>query len=384
MMVEMAAPAAQSYRLAFCIESMSPSGGSELNAVRTAELLAARGHHLTVMTMTPRVDGMYPRYAAAGISVHNFSARSLISRDAWHRVREATAFMQAQQVDVVHSHDPYSNFLMTLAARRAGVPAIASKRWSQYGFPQHRLTDIVAFRAAERVLANSDTVADSARRQAWLSPARVAVVSNFADDRVFKTPLDRAATRARFGYGESDCVVVIVARLRSEKNHRGAIDACQRAATVNPALRLLLVGDGPEQQSLESLVRDRGLTDRIQFVGHLDEAWRAFGAADLAMLPSLHEGFPNAVVEAMAVGIPVLASDVGGIPDAVVDKDTGLLVPPLDVNAWVRALEFASANPEWRRRAGRAGRLRAEAHFSASAAVAKLEALYAELVRART
>ena len=371
------------YRVATCINSMAISGGSELNAVRTAEQLKARGHDVEVMTLTDVHDGMYERYADAGIAVHGFGVDSLVGRQALRQVRALSRAFRQGRFDIVHTNDSYTNFLMVAAARLAGIPALASKRWIQPMFSQHRYTDAIAFRLAHGVLANSVAVGRTAQRIEGVAAERVHVVPNFVDDQLFAVRAERPQWRAQYGFAEEHVVFCIVAQLRAEKNHVLLLRAFAGALQANPQVRLLVVGDGPERAHVADVIEDLGVSSQVTMTGHLDRAWRTFAAADVAVLPSQHEGFPNSVVEAMAVGIPVIGTNVGGIPDAITDQQSGLLVEPNSLPALKRALLRMAGDAAFRHVSGLRAQRFAEAHHTADAVLDSLERVYATVTGAR-
>ncbi len=359
---------------------MSPVGGSELNAVRTVEQLVRRGHSVTAVTLTSDISGMYGRYRAAGADVIGFPVDSLVGVQAIRAVRQMAAFFRKTRVDVVHSHDKYTNFLMVTAARLAGITSIASKRYTQHYERKHIYTDRFAFRIATGVLVNSVGVGHSAEMQERVAPSRITVIPNFVDDDLFLIGSERTALRRSFGIDEDAIVIAIVAQLRGEKNHSVLLTAFAALRAQRPSLRLIIAGDGPERIAIESLVAELQMKESVTMTGHMDRAWRAFSAADIAVLPSQHEGFPNSVVEAMAMGVPVIASNVGGIPDAVEDGRTGLLVAPGDAESLRRALVRLIDDEMFRRSAGESSRIKAGAEFRASAVIDRLELLYDNLL----
>ncbi len=370
-------------RIASCINSMSVSGGSELNAVRTAEQLAQRGHQVVAVTLTSDTGGMAVRYRAAGIPVHGFPVRSLIGVGAFQQLRRAAKFFRDMDIDIIHAHDCYSNFLMVLAARLAGVPVLASKRWIHQTFPQHRYTDWLAFHLADGVLANSDEVRRTVERAERISTNRITVVPNFLDDDLFGAHAARSEWRSRFGLPDDALVFCIVAQLRPEKNHGLLLEAFALIAREFPTARLLIVGDGPERERIEQAVDRLHLRGVVHMAGYLPRAGLAFSAADVAVLPSQHEGFPNSVIEAMATGTPVIASAVGGIRDALTSGETGLLIPPNDVSALETAMRTLALDPSLRRNLGVRAQVVADSRYRASSVIPRLEQLYTNILGAR-
>jgi glycosyltransferase involved in cell wall biosynthesis len=366
-------------RVASCINSVSVSGGSELNAVRTAEALTSRGHTVRAVILTDDPGGMAARYRAGGMEVNGFPVRSLVGAGAVRQVLRAARFFRTQQIDVVHTHDCYTNFLMVPAARLAGIPVLASKRWVFQTFPQHRVTDRISYWLADAVLANSNEVARSAHTVEGVPQRRITVIPNFVDDEVFSAKAGRSVWRAQFGASSDVVLFVIVAQLRPEKNHAVLLDAFAQVLWDVPGARLAIVGDGPERGAIEERIDRLGLQAAVVMAGHVDRAWRTLAAADIAVLPSQHEGFPNSVVEAMAVGVPVIASNVGGIPDAVHDGVTGLLVERDQLGALANAMRTLALDAALRTSFGHAAQRVAHDSFRQDAVIDRLEACYRTL-----
>jgi glycosyltransferase involved in cell wall biosynthesis len=170
--------------------------------------------------------------------------------------------------------------------------------------------------------------------------------------------------------------VITVANLRPEKDHRSLLAAAESVARTHSDLRFQIVGDGSERADLERETARRGLQGRVEFLGHREDVPALLAAADLFVLPSRTEAFPNGVLEAMAAGLPVVACAVEGLLDLVDQDDTGLLVPPGDPVALGRAIQRFADDPVFAARAGLEARARAIARYSFDAMVASFEALY--------
>jgi glycosyltransferase involved in cell wall biosynthesis len=215
------------------------------------------------------------------------------------------------------------------------------------------------------------------------------------DDRVrtlhngiaVRTPDETPAqTRARLGLMGDDIVILVVARLEPRKGHTFLIEAFARLHPPAAARAVLVIeGDGPEEARLREQASRLGLGDRVRFVGSERKVFNTMAAADIVALPSVaHEDFPNVVIEAMALGRPVVASRIAGTPEQVLDGETGFLVPPGDAGALASAAERLLLDPALRVAMGRAGQARFAEAFTAESAAARYWALYREFAaRAR-
>jgi glycosyltransferase involved in cell wall biosynthesis len=158
------------------------------------------------------------------------------------------------------------------------------------------------------------------------------------------------------------------------------VEALAHLAPQQDQLYLAIAGEGEQREALARQIERLGLQGRVRLLGHCEQAAPFLAALDVLALPSFHEGFPNAVLEAMAAGLPVVASAVGGVPEQVLDGQTGLLVPPGDDAALARALARLFSDPPWAARLGCAGRDRVARQFTLQAMASRTEALYASLL----
>jgi glycosyltransferase involved in cell wall biosynthesis len=191
----------------------------------------------------------------------------------------------------------------------------------------------------------------------------------------------RAAARQRFGIGDA-LAIGVVAALERRKGHDVLFRALARLAEGGGLrFRCLVCGDGSERASLERLARELGIARSVGFLGEQRQVADVLAALDVFVLPSRHEGLGVAILEAMAMGLPVVASAVGGIPEAVASGRTGILVPAEDPDALAAAIFALGRDPEHARRMGSAGRERVIAEFSIEAMTSRYERLYEEVSR---
>jgi glycosyltransferase involved in cell wall biosynthesis len=212
---------------------------------------------------------------------------------------------------------------------------------------------------------------------------RIAVVPNFLDEEAFRapSPAERRALAGSLRLEGAGPTIGIVANLLPIKDHASLLRAAAELLPGHAGLRVVLVGDGGCRGELERLAGELGIAGAVVFAGrrpHLPNLHHLF---DVSVLCSRSEGLPNSVLEAMAAGRPVVATNVGAVADAVVEGETGLLVPPGDPAALAAALDGLLSDPARARRLGEAGAARARGVYSPEAALGALERLYVELAR---
>jgi glycosyltransferase involved in cell wall biosynthesis len=211
----------------------------------------------------------------------------------------------------------------------------------------------------------------------------VPVIHNGVDLAPYRAPFDRAAARASLGLGEGEVALICAARLHSQKNHHGLLDAVAALPSDRPPWKLLLVGDGPERPALEQRVRNSGLAGRVAFLGQRDDVANLLRASDIAVLSSEKEGFSNVVIESLAAGLPVVATDVGGNAEAITEGENGHLALRGNMPALAQRLASLIADADARRRMGERARATAE-RFSLEKMIRETERLYLETLRANS
>ena len=325
----------------------------------------ARGHEVVgVCAEGPLLDTA----RAEGFQVMTLPiARSLNPVAQWRAYRALLALFRAERPDLVHAHMPISGFLARMAAWRAGVPRIA---YTCHGFlfnqpgPWWRrglsfALEWIAGRVTHTFLTVSAEEAADARRLR-IHAGAVAVL-NGRDPAAFRPDAAaRAAVRAELGDGEDDCVVIAVSRL---VRHKGWPELL-RAMEAVPGAVLWVVGERLASDHGQSLDADFAraeavLGPRLKRLGYRHDVARLLAAADVFALPSHFEGLPMSIIEAMLTGLPVVATDIRGPREQVVDGQTGLLVPPAQDAPLAAALARLAADPALRASMGAAGRHRA-------------------------
>ena len=273
--------------------------------------------------------------------------------------------------DAVHTHDQRALFYAGPAARLARVPMLVHTRHGRDVHATRRQAAI--FRAlstlVHRFVCVSEEVAGLSRAQG-VSPSRIRTILNGID-------LDR------FGFIGPDPAgpVMTVARLSPEKDVANLVRATAIAAERAPALRVEVAGGGPCREELDHLAAELGVAGRFTFLGEARDVPALLRRACMFVLPSRSEGIPLTALEAMACGLPVVATRVGGLPEVVEDGITGLLVPPADPAALARAVVEIWGDPRRGDRMGHASRRRVEDRFDVRRMVGQYEAMYREVAR---
>lgn len=301
---------------------------------------------------------------ALGWPVHPLHARPGLSPRAVFRMAR---LFRRERVGVVHTHSEGPLLYGTAAARLARVPRVVHTR--HHGPDLGRSRRVLALMAlAARWVDRLVCVADDGARHAvaeGVPASRVLTVWNGID-------LDR------FGYlgPAPDGPAVVVARLDPVKDHPTLLRAVGLARRAGSDLRLEVAGSGSSEAELRSLAESLGLADAVRFLGAVDDVPSLLGRARLLVLPSRMEGISLTLLEAMARGLPVVATRVGGNPEVVVDGETGHLVAAGSPEALADAMLDVWNDPEAGRGLGRAGRARVEAHFDVRRTVGRYEAIY--------
>lgn len=260
---------------------------------------------------------------------------------------------------LVHAYGFKLNLLARPLARRSGIPVFVTGQRSVDldRRPWHSRLDRFSSRWVDAYISNSRAALDLLRTRERIEPRKLFLVYNGLPPRFFAPlPGAREEMRRRWGVTEEQVVFLSVANLRPVKGQHYLLKAL--AELTGTPFRAVLVGEGELRGELEGLARRLGLGGRVVFAGAQPDVLPFLEAADVFVLPSLWEGFPVAVMEAMARGLPVVASRAGGVPELVEEGRTGLLVPPADAPALAEALSALARDPEMRRRFGRAGRER--------------------------
>jgi glycosyltransferase involved in cell wall biosynthesis len=319
-------------RLLFLVHGL-PVGGTEVLVSELARRFRRDGLDVSVGCLD-EVGELGSELSAEGVSVELYSRRA--GFDARLAARIAGS-VRRHRVDVVHAHQYTPYFYGVLAKVLTGVPLIFTEHGRLYpDLPSRRRRAFNRMFAplVDRITAVSEDVRDSLWRVEGIAPARVSIVQNGIDLARF-TPRGseaRRVARESLSLPSGAPVIGTVGRLDPIKNYPLLLSAFRRLLVRFPEAVLLIVGDGPERQRLESLARESGIEANVRFLGMRRDVDRILPGLDVFVLSSFSEGMPVTLIEAMAAGVPVVATAVGGIPRVIRDGQEGLLVSGIPPN----------------------------------------------------
>jgi glycosyltransferase involved in cell wall biosynthesis len=365
-------------RVAFCIDDFAV-GGSQLNALRTAEALDPNRFELRVFCLQ-KYGPLFSRYEALSVPMTHLPIPNLYSPGTITQGLRLARELRAWRAQVLHAHDVYTNIFSAPWARMLGsCGVIASRRWWHWS-PRPGLpwANRLSYRFANRVLANSESVAAMLVAEERVPKRKIVVIPNFLEDQAFECCPDGdvLAMRSAWEIPPQAFVIATVARLHPVKNHAMLLRAL---ALLSEDCHLLLIGDGPSRAELELLSRELGIAPRVHFAGELVMQTNPHSYADVSVLCSHSEGFPNSVVEAMAASRAVVATPVGGIVDVIEHQRTGLLTPVDDAPALAAALRRLRDDKPLRARLGAAGLALVRARHQRARVIDGLSELYEQL-----
>jgi glycosyltransferase involved in cell wall biosynthesis len=368
-------------RLLWLIKGLDP-GGAELLLTLAARMRDRDRFRYEVAYTLPWRRALVGELEAAGVEVHCLDGGKEWDLGWTARLRR---LLLARRYDVVHVHSPYVAGFARLVVRslpRAVRPRVVSTEhtpWWGY-VPPTRLLNAVTYRLDDAHLVVSRAVYESIPR--WMrSGVRIAPLG-IHPDRLAREGHRRGEVREELGIGPEETLVGTVANLRPEKRYPVLLRAARQVIDRGLPARFVAVGEGPSRAKIEAEHRHLALGDRFILAGYRRQPAGILAACDVFVLASAFEGLSLALLEAQALGLPVVASNVGGIPECVTDGVEGLLVPPDRPDRLARALAALIGDPERRAAMGRAARRRASG-FDITRATRDVEDLYEQLARSR-
>jgi len=343
--------------------------GAVMHCLEISRQLARRGHRITVVCRPGCWIIEQLRDEPVDI------IESTLKRTP-KELRRVAKLLREQRVDVVHTHMSSAHFFGILLRFIAGFRCVATAHNRK--FQLHWMLN-------HRVIAASHATAHYQRRFNFVSPRRLATVHNFIDiDKYDSTPAEaRQNLRAEFGLADHHVLIGCVGSVIERKGMRYLVAALPKILESCPDLRLLVVGDGENdyaRQLRSELAPSLGVSDKIIWAGHRSDIAAVLASLDIYALPSLEETFPLSTLEAMASRLPVVATSVGGLPECIVEGNTGFLVPPADSDAFAAVVSRLATYASLRNAMGEAGFARVTEYFSPDSQLPKIEAVFEQAI----
>ena len=355
-------------------ESSLGWGGQEIRVLTEARGVARAGHE--VLLAAPPEARITAEAERFGVAVE----RLPIGRKGVKGVVALRRLLARRAFDVVNAHSSTDAWLAAIAGATLGqAPPLVRTRHISAPLPRNAATRWLYTRATVRIVTTGERLRAQVVAETGVDAARVVSIPTGIDLARFR-PGEPASARAALGLDAAGPLVGIVATLRSWKGHRYLLEAI--AGMARKDVRLAIVGDGPQRSALEARAAELGIGERVRFAGNQDDVAPWLHAFDLFCLPSYaNEGVPQALMQAMACGLPVVSTPVGSIDEIVSDGTTGVLVAPEDAAALKGAIERLLGDEGARRALGERAAATARERFGEARMVERMLAVFGEVAR---
>jgi glycosyltransferase involved in cell wall biosynthesis len=360
--------------IAHLIESDGPGGAERMLAQLVTELQAMGCRNLVILPA--KGEGWLAREIdSRDVAIEYFRLERPVSWACARWIRDA---LRRHDVVLAHSHEFTMSVYGAWASWRNGIPHVATMHGGRYYAQalRRRLALRLAFGLSGQVVAVSDALARHLRRDLWLRSSRIATIPN----GVRCEPAATSSLRAELGLTPADRLVLAVGNLYPVKGHRHLLDALALLRQRHPTLHVAIAGRGDTGDMLRARAQELGLAQRLHLLGLRGDIPNLLAAADIFVLPSLSEGLPLALLEAMFASRPIIASEVGEVGTALAGGDAGILVPPGRAEALAAALDKLLAAPADARALGARAARRAAAEYGISRMAARYVAVYEDLL----
>jgi len=367
----------------FIIDSFE-QGGSERQALQLLRQLHESGRVRVRLACLQDRGSLKAEAEQLGIGeIHEYPLTSFYDLNFAKQIQRVVSYIKANEIDVVHTHCFYTNIFGMTGGFLAGVPARITSKGETDGFRtrMQKRAERMSFRLAHRVIANCLVVQNMLIREG-VNPKRIIQHYNgLALDRM-KVPagFSRREALAHFGLPEGKRFITIVANLRNPvKDHPMLLRAAARVCAVASDANFIIAGEGELMPGLRTLAGELGIADRVHFIGRCDDVAMLLHASNIGVLSSKAEGFANAILEYMAAGLPVVATDVGGVREAIEEGETGFIVPSGDDQQMAKRIIQVLSDDERTKVMGARGKLLVE-KFSSENHLRNTLELYDELL----
>ncbi|RJQ49312.1 MAG: glycosyltransferase family 1 protein [Nitrospiraceae bacterium] len=297
-------------------------GGQEKRVLAEASGMSRRGHHVAILC---RQHARIKDAAIhAGIAVHTMPMRKPYDLPSIIRM---VHFLKGERFDIVNTHSGVDSWIGGIASRLAKVPGLVRTRHLNIPLKRNLLNFIHYL--PDAYITCGDNMRNTLVNRCGFPESRVVSIPTGVGEEFFSVTKNREA-KLKFGLAPESLVITNVGILRSVKGHEVTLRSVKAVAEACPDARFLIVGDGPRKEALEALVDELGIKRHVIFTGFVSNIPEVYSFSDVAVLSSWNEGLPQGMLQAMASGVPFVATSVGGVPEVVINEKTGILVGPGD------------------------------------------------------
>lgn len=368
----------------YLIDTLETVGGTERHLFEASKILVESGDYRPfVYSLGPEGD-FSRQFVQAGIPIQNLSIGRVYGVGGFKVLKHLEREVKKNDINLIHVFHFGAQLLGTALAKMLRKPLVLSIR--DLGFWQkrhHRFIKRCLDPLADRITVVSEAVKTDMKKKG-VSSDKISVIYNGVDLQGFKKLFDRMAFCRENGLILDVPAVVYLGWLRPEKGVAFFLGAAKQILKNGRKAQFWIIGDGPLRPELEVQAEDLGISSAVRFWGSRADIAKILSLAHVCVQPSITEGFSNTIIEAMAAGLPVVASRVGGNPEAIVDKETGFLVPAGDVSAMADKVQVLLQDDELRRRFGENARHRVEEKFDIRSICRQYRSVYEELLNKKT
>lgn len=314
-------------------------GGQELRIIQESAEFIKRGYRMAIACQpeTP----IYQKAQAQGIPV--FALRMRMAGDPL-AIFKGWQILRKQRVDLVHTHSSVDSWCLSFSAKLLSLPVVRSRHLST-PISTSFFSYFLYMKLADRVITSGETIRKRMIEVNRFDPRRIVSIPAGVDEQRFSPETDGGNIRKNFHIDPNDFLLGIVAILRSWKGHFYLLEALKALKEKIPHIKLLIVGSGPQEKSIQAYIDQQGLKERVILTGYREDVPQILKSLDLFVLPSYaNEATSQVIPQAMAMGIPVLSTFAGGIEEVVTNGQTGMLVPPRDARALSEAIYWSYQN----------------------------------------
>jgi glycosyltransferase involved in cell wall biosynthesis len=370
-------PRAKAVRTILYLSTSSGPGGAERVISNLASSLDPERFRAILCLFRP--GWIQERSESRGVGTHIIPTHGMTD---WRWALRFNRLLRQEQVDLIHAHEFDANVQGTFVAAMSGVPLVGTVHGKNYFWEKFRRR--VAYRWVSRratMVAVSQNLKEFVMEKVGISPDRIKVIYNGVDALPYCDRTDVEQCRKELRIPQNDHLVGVVGNLYPVKGHQYLIDGIPAVLKKCPNTSFVFAGRGQLEPELKEQVHRLGLDKRVHFLGLRQDIPRILAMLDVFVQPSLSEGLSMAILEAMIAGKPVVATQVGGNPELVLEGETGFLVPPRDSQALASSLVTLLTNKEQAAQLAEKGKSRAAGQFSLETMVRAYQALYDECLR---